>query len=203
MSRDHSQNHYGPNASFDGYDSDLASAGILIESLRQQLASLKDEMKAISYALDDPRTDLTLSMVEVIHLHKQQLAAANGLIAEQNKLGKERQEWALHTSEVIRSLNQQLAAALAVCKLKDEALSKIEYLESDNGSILSAGGCSSVATEALAIQPDDSALNVWIGEPVAIMGSHGHPKHISYIPGIQEEKLYGPWIPLYAPKGMK
>ena len=39
MSRDHSQNHYGPNASFDGYDSDLASAGILIESLRQQLAA--------------------------------------------------------------------------------------------------------------------------------------------------------------------
>lgn len=38
MSRDHSQNHYGPNASFDGYDSDLASAGILIESLRQQLS---------------------------------------------------------------------------------------------------------------------------------------------------------------------
>lgn len=49
MSHDHSQNHYGPNASFDGYDSDLASAGILIESLRQQLAAalaackLKDE----------------------------------------------------------------------------------------------------------------------------------------------------------------
>lgn len=49
MSRDHSQNHYGPNASFDGYDSDLASAGILIESLRQQLSAaiaackLKDE----------------------------------------------------------------------------------------------------------------------------------------------------------------
>ena len=42
-----------------------------------------------------------------------QLASANVLIAEQNKLGKERQEWALHTSEVIRSLNQQLAAALA------------------------------------------------------------------------------------------
>ena len=39
MSRDHSQNHYGPNASFDGYDSDLASAGILIDSLQQQLAA--------------------------------------------------------------------------------------------------------------------------------------------------------------------
>lgn len=39
MSHDHSQNHYGPNASFDGHDSDLASAGMLIESLRQQLAA--------------------------------------------------------------------------------------------------------------------------------------------------------------------
>ena len=49
MSRDHSQNHYGPNASFDGYDSDLASAGILIESLRQQLAAMtaeRDDLKA-------------------------------------------------------------------------------------------------------------------------------------------------------------
>ncbi len=36
MSRDHGQNHYGPNASFDGYDSDLASAGILIDSCFQR-----------------------------------------------------------------------------------------------------------------------------------------------------------------------
>ena len=41
MSSDHSQNHYEPNASFDGYDSYLASAGILIESLRQQLAEAR------------------------------------------------------------------------------------------------------------------------------------------------------------------
>lgn len=59
----------------------------------------------------------------------------------------------------VSHLRQQLSAALAACKQKDEALSKIEYLESGNGSILSAGGCSSVATEALAVQPDDSALN--------------------------------------------
>ena len=39
MSHNYSQNHYGPNASFDGYDSDLASAGILIDSLQQQLAT--------------------------------------------------------------------------------------------------------------------------------------------------------------------
>jgi hypothetical protein len=47
MSRDHSQNHYGPNASFDGYDSDLASAGILIESLRQQLAEAENDLGVV------------------------------------------------------------------------------------------------------------------------------------------------------------
>lgn len=51
MSRDHSQNQYGPNASFDGYDSDLASAGILIESLRQQLAAALTAIKVKDEAL--------------------------------------------------------------------------------------------------------------------------------------------------------
>ena len=56
MSHDHSQNHYGPNASFDGYDSDLAAAGILIESLRQQLsaaiAACKQKDEALSLPCD-------------------------------------------------------------------------------------------------------------------------------------------------------
>ena len=52
MSRDHSQNHYGPNASFDGYDSDLASAGILIESLRQQLAEREKQVTLLRDALE-------------------------------------------------------------------------------------------------------------------------------------------------------
>ncbi len=52
MSRDHSQNHYGPNASFDGYDSDLASAGILIESLRQQLSAALAACKLKDDALE-------------------------------------------------------------------------------------------------------------------------------------------------------
>ena len=64
------------------------------------------------------------------------------------------------------AMEHELAAALAACKVKDEALSKIEYLEADNGCILSAGECSSIATEALAIQPDDSALKAWLGEPL-------------------------------------
>lgn len=52
MSHDHSQNHYGPNASFDGHDSDLASAGILIESLRQQLSAALAACKLKDDALE-------------------------------------------------------------------------------------------------------------------------------------------------------
>lgn len=91
------------------------------------------------------------------------------------------------------ALRQQLSEALAAIKMKDDALRAANHSCVEDWPLL---------REAFAVQPDDSALKAWIGEPVAIMGSHGHPKHISYIPGIQEEKLYGPWIPLYAPKGM-
>jgi len=52
MSRDHSQNHYGPNASFDGHDSDLASAGMLIESLCQQLSAALAACKLKDDALE-------------------------------------------------------------------------------------------------------------------------------------------------------
>jgi len=55
MSRDHSQNHYGPNASFDGYDSDLASAGILIDSLQQQLANATKQNVMLREALEKCR----------------------------------------------------------------------------------------------------------------------------------------------------
>ena len=95
MSRDHSQNQYGPNASFDGYDSDLASAGILIESLRQQLA-----------------------------------------------------------------------AALAACKQKDEALKWLMDWQVKHVHVWDNPAFDN-AEEALTIQPDDSALKAWIGEPVA------------------------------------
>ena len=50
-----------------------------IESLRLQLASLKAELKAIGEAINDPRTDLTMTMSEVIVEQKQQLAAAQSV----------------------------------------------------------------------------------------------------------------------------
>jgi uncharacterized protein (UPF0335 family) len=51
----------------------------------------------------------------------------------------------------IYHLQEQLTAHEATIAKLREALSQIEYLESHNGSILSAGECSSIATEALSI----------------------------------------------------
>lgn len=71
MSRDHSQNHYGPNASFDGYDSDLASAGILIESLRQQLALSNKCLKRVQEACLFSEDDGSIGVTQDPHIHTQ------------------------------------------------------------------------------------------------------------------------------------
>lgn len=138
MSRDHSQNHYGPNASFDGYDSDLASAGILIESLRQQLSAALAACKLKHGALE---------------------AAHNGL------------RWWMDAFPM-------------------------HVTESDNEEMLNL-------VKALAIQPDDSALKAWLGEPVGEVESidideDGQPSawvrlHVELEPGDL----------LYSPKGLK
>ena len=96
MSRDHSQNHYGPNASFDGYDSDLASAGILIESLRQQLSEW--------IAANGPN-----GWIDEL---RQQLAEAKAVSDHNLKVYQDAAE----------SLRQQLAAAQAAIKVKNHTL---------------------------------------------------------------------------------
>ncbi len=45
------------------------------DNLRQQLVTLKTELRSIGEAIDDPRTDLTMTMSEIILEYKQQLAA--------------------------------------------------------------------------------------------------------------------------------
>lgn len=119
-----------------------------------------------------------------------QLASANVLIAEQNKLGKERQEWALHTSEVIRGLNQQLSAALAACKQKDAALQNCEGMLDE---LRDYPITHDAIIEALAVQPDDSALKSWIGEPVAYIDDHHNLR-------MGKVRITGP---LYKPKELK
>ena len=127
-----------------------------------------------------------------------QLTAANVLIAEQNKLAKERQEWALHTNEVIRSLNQQLAGAIAACKQKDEALKWLMDWQVKHVDVWDNPAFDN-AEEALALQPDDSALNAWLGEPVAWL--EGNPEGLWFVAYSKNDKA--PQKPLYSPKGLK
>ena len=57
------------------YHDDLIREAVTeVESLRQQLATLKAELKTISKAIDDPRTDLTMTVSEVIAELRKQLA---------------------------------------------------------------------------------------------------------------------------------
>lgn len=158
-----------------------------------------------------------------------QLASANVLIAEQNKLGKERQEWALHTNEVIRSLNQQLAdallerdaikrewdkayeiamlkkqqlaAALAACQQKDEALKWLMDWQVKHVDVWDNPAFDN-AEEALTIQPDDDALNAWLGEPIGEVKKHtGSLKDMAIIVWSGEQPAEG--TKLYSPKGLK
>ena len=69
----------------------------------------------------------------------------------------------------IAELRQQLAAALAACKLKDEALEYMHREKCDYMMLNKLGNpihetSYRLATKALAIKPDDSALKAWLGE---------------------------------------
>ena len=141
-----------------------------------------------------------MSNVLYVQNLEKQIAAQKQLIAEQNRLNKERQEWALHTSWVIADLNKLLAAALAACKLKDGALQNCEGMLDE---LRDYPITHDAIIEALAIQPDDSALKAWLGEPIGEVESidtdeDGQPSawvrlHVELKPG----EL------LYKPKGLK
>lgn len=102
----------------------------------------------------------------------------------------------LGTAERCDQLRAELVKALAACKVKDEALRELDQLIPVGATIA-----------ALAIQPDDSALKAWLGEPVAWM-------QISVEDGVDTkfprdhlpEKYNKEWWmfePLYSPKGLK
>ena len=109
----------------------------------------------------------------------------------------------------VEELKQQLAAALATCKLKDEALERIRghlnlyNLFSCVGSDsydpdcadLNALKCPEIAMDALAIKPDDSALKAWLGEPVAYIDDAG----CCWMARLGRQN----GTPIFAPKGMK
>lgn len=94
-------------------------------------------------------------------------------------------------------LRAELVKALAACKAKDEALNTIV-------TVFYPKGIWKQAREALAIQPDDSALKAWLGKPVAweyadAFGTHYTDDQRDWMdtPGIESVTC------LYSPKGLK
>lgn len=149
MSHDHSQNHYGSNEAFDGYDSDLASAGILIESLRQQLSAALAACKVKDEALrESGRIYCTMIGNDFINQPS---------VFERTIVAKYVRGWFRH--------NQP-----------------------------------SMVKNALAIQPDDSALKEWLGEPEWFYRKNADGVNVFYED--IEERPHG-CKPLYSPKGLK
>ena len=97
----------------------------------------------------------------------------------------------------IESLRQQLAAALAACKLKDEAIKRWKF-DSLNMPLSEF----EVIKKALAIQPDDSALKAWLGGPVGEVKKHtGSLKDMAIIVWTGQQPEEG--TKLYSPKELK
>jgi len=118
MSRDHSQNHYGPNASFDGYDSDLASAGILIESLRQQLANRELEVQHVLGKVVLVEQQLAAAHAARVSAQASGIRLLDQLAAAKEECNTLRR---IH-AENITILERKTAPAVAACKLKDELI---------------------------------------------------------------------------------
>ena len=98
--------------------------------------------------------------------------------------------------ETIKSLRQQLAAALAAIKIKDEALnSAIVSTEKDFFVSLPKWR----VVEALTIQPDDSALKAWLREP----SSWTHSCPVLCLDGVELWIDRCPHCGKPAPKGLK
>ncbi len=115
----------------------------------------------------------------------------------------------------IESLQQQLATAIAACKLKDEALQSLHDEKCDYMRLNKLGNPyletnTKLAVKALAVQPDDSALKAWLGQPVArlipVALQDGYRVWArtfdEYSQESSENNAYrnGPEIPLYSPK---
>lgn len=113
-------------------------------------------------------------------------AGAASWDSEIAQLNKEAQEKFSALAKERDQLRAELAAALAACKAKDEAILQ------ENFSL------------ALSFLPDDAALKAWLGEAVAweftdAFGTHYTDDQRDWMdtPGIESV------TPLYSPKGLK
>ena len=162
-----------------------------MSSIKQQLEDLIADNNYVGIHVATP------ALAEIESL-RQQLAEAQ---ADRDAIKKEWEK----AYEIGMLAKQQLAAAIAACKLKHSALETLwigtNREEWDGVAIKSF-------EDAVAIQPDDSALKDWIGEPVAYadpldIAKDGNwdtfiVKHASECNDTLRFKA-----PLYSPKGLK
>ena len=95
---------------------------------------------------------------------------------------------------------KQLAAAIAACKLKDEALQNCEGMLDE---LRDYPITHDAIIEALAIQPDDSALKQWLGGPIGEVKKHtGSLKDMAIIVWSGEQPEEGAQLYI-KPKGLK
>lgn len=160
---------------------------------------------------EQPDGDIHGECAFEIHSLQQQLASCQAALADTEALE-------IGTGERLAKVEQQLSAAIAAYKLKDEELEKIRghiglyNLFSCVGSDsydpecadLNVGKCGEIATKALAIQPDDSALKAWLGEPAdwkftTSSGTYYTDDKRDWLDGYGIESV----TPLYSPKGLK
>jgi hypothetical protein len=105
---------------------------------------------------------------------------------------------------VNRRLRAELAAALAACKAKDEALASEVTITTPSGKVtVPICVLSAAANEALAIQPDDAALKAWLGEPVAWADTYGNVIRNSTKEFSRNAMTNAFSVPLYSPKLLK
>ena len=103
-------------------------------------------------------------------LHDENMAMCQQLAATQGSLREHMRE--IHKlRQQLAEATDQIAAAVAACKQKD----------------------------ALAIQPDDSALKAWLDEPVAWMNVDPRGGALFF----RNDVCHVASTPLYAPKGLK
>lgn len=180
------------------YEAGAASRDAYIERLETGLLQVRKALCGDIHNTDDL---LDLIASRDAEIQRLQMALAD---AEALELG---------TAEHCDQLRAELAAVIAACKLKDEALQNCEGMLDE---LRDYPITHDAIIEALAIQPDDSVLKAWLGEPVA--WKHDDPKrHDAITDSVKEllhransEYMHRPidktehyTIPLYSPKGLK
>ena len=165
-----------------------------IESLRQQLADSQKQ------SIED--SENILRLIETIK-YLQGIAVRGSGIDQSDDQTVEQ-----FVLSYVKGLEQQLSAALAACKLKDEALREsgrlyctmigndfINQPSMFERSVVAKyvrgwfrHNQPSMVKNALTVQPDDSALRAWLGGPVA--WKHDDPKRHDAITDSVKELLH-------------